>query len=113
MQCILNIISYKILAQNSQRTEGLPIKIQHIQSQVKFAAAHMDEPNSFSIEGLWSYESEIELSGHNRKNNILRDLGEAFKVKNNVPSMKHRGGSIMLMTCFAASSTGAFPKYIE
>ena len=36
--------------------------------------------------------------------------GEASKPKNNIPTVKHRGGSIMLWGCFAAGGTDALHK---
>jgi hypothetical protein len=36
--------------------------------------------------------------------------GEACKQKNTIPTVKHRGGSIMLWGYFAAGGTGAIQK---
>ena len=40
----------------------------------------------------------------------MEENGEACKQKNTIPTMKHGGGSIMLLGCFAAGGTGALHK---
>ena len=55
---------------------------------------------------LWSDETKIELFGHNDRCYIWRKTWEACKLKNTIPTVKHRGGSIMLWGCFAAGGTG-------
>ena len=36
--------------------------------------------------------------------------GKACKPKNSIPTVKHGGGSIMLLGCFAAGGTGTLHK---
>lgn len=41
---------------------------------------------------------------------VWKKKGEAFKPKNTIPTVKHRGGSIMLSKCFKAVGIGAIQK---
>ena len=41
---------------------------------------------------------------------VWRKKGDACKPKNTIPTVKHRGDSIMLWGCFAAGGTGALHK---
>jgi hypothetical protein len=49
---------------------------------------------------LWSDETKIELFGLNTKCHIW------WKPCCTIPTVKHRGGSIMLWGCFSAAGTG-------
>ena len=40
----------------------------------------------------------------------MEEKGDACKPKDNIPNVKHGGGSIMLWGCFAARGTSALPK---
>ncbi|KAF7642181.1 hypothetical protein LDENG_00262980, partial [Lucifuga dentata] len=66
---------------------------------LEFAKTHLNKPNSFWENVLWTDETKLELFGKGEKN-------EAFKEKNTVPAVKHGGGSLMFWGCFAASGTG-------
>jgi hypothetical protein len=59
---------------------------------------------------LWSDETKIELFGHHDHHYVWRKKGEACKSKNIIPTIKHGGGSIMLLGCFAAGGTGELHK---
>jgi hypothetical protein len=59
---------------------------------------------------LWFDQTKIELLGHNDHHYVWRKKMETCKLKNIIPTMKHRGGSIMLWGCFAAGGSGALHK---
>ena len=77
--------------------------------RLRFATAHGDKDCTFWSNVLWSDETKIELFGHNHRF-VWREKGDASKLKNTNPTVKHRGGSIMLWGCIAAGGTGALHK---
>uniref|UniRef100_A0AAZ3NZL5 Transposase n=1 Tax=Oncorhynchus tshawytscha TaxID=74940 RepID=A0AAZ3NZL5_ONCTS len=79
-------------------------------ARLLFATAHGDQDCTFWRNVLWSDETKIELFGHNDHRYVWRKMGEACRPKNTIPTVKNRGGSIMLWGCFAAGGTGALHK---
>lgn len=64
----------------------------------------MDKPNIFWGNFLWSDKTKIELFGHNENRYVWRCKVEAFRehCNNTLPIVKHGGGRIMFVWCFAA-----------
>ncbi|TWW62316.1 hypothetical protein D4764_04G0009630 [Takifugu flavidus] len=63
----------------------------HLKARLKFAADHMDKDKTFWRKVLWSDETQIELFGHNAQQYVWRRKGEAFNLKNTMPTIKHGG----------------------
>ena len=82
----------------------------HKKDRLRFATAKGDKDHSFWRHFLWSDETKIQLLGHNDHRYVWRKKGEACKPKNTIPTLKHRGDSIMLWGCFAAGGTVALHK---
>ena len=76
-------------------------------ARLRFATAHGDKDLTFWRNVLWS--DETKLFGHNDHCYVWRKKGEACKLKNTIPTVKHGGcgGAFMLWGCFAAGGTGA------
>ena len=55
---------------------------------------------------MWSDETKIELFGINSTHCVLRKRKAEYNPKNNIPTVKHGGGNLMLWGCFSAKGTG-------
>ena len=78
----------------------------HKKSRLKFATSHLgDTPNMWK-KVLWSDETKIELFGHNAKRYVWRKSNTAHHPEHTIPTVKHGGGSIMLLECFSSAGTG-------
>lgn len=53
---------------------------------------HVDKPNTFWKNVLWSDETNTELFDHSDKRYVWRNNGRAIKSKNRVPAVKYGGG---------------------
>lgn len=78
----------------------------HKKARLEFAKMHIDKPQSFWENVLWSDETKLELFSRSHQLYVRRCKNEAYKEKNTVPTVKHGGGSVMFWGCFAASGTG-------
>ncbi|MGH0114963.1 UNVERIFIED_CONTAM: hypothetical protein FKN15_065887 [Acipenser sinensis] len=88
----------------SRRTQLL--KGKHKKARLEFAKMHIDMPQSFWENVLWTDESKLELFGKSHQFYVHRQKNEPFKEKNTIPTVKHGGGSVMFWGCFAAPGTG-------
>lgn len=82
------------------------LKTNHKKARLEYAKLHVDKPQSFWENVLWTDETKMELFAKAHQLYVHRRKNEAYQEKNTVPTVKHGGGSVMFWGCFAASGTG-------
>ncbi len=78
------------------------LKKAHVVARLKFA--NDLEENLAKV--LWSDETKIQLFGINSTRCVWRRRNDAYEPKNTIPTVKLRGGNIILWGCFSAKGTG-------
>ncbi len=78
----------------------------NIKACFSFARKHLDDPQDFWENTLWTDETKVELFGRCVSHYIWRKSNTAFQKKNIIPTVKYGGGSVMVWGCFAASGPG-------
>ncbi len=78
----------------------------NIKAHLSFARKHLDDPQDFWENTLWTDETKVELFGRCVSHYIWRKSNTAFQKKNIIPTVKYGGGSVMVWGCFAASGPG-------
>ncbi|KAG2456550.1 TCB1 transposase, partial [Polypterus senegalus] len=73
---------------------------------LKFVKEHLDIPQWYWENVLWSDETKTELFGRNKQNFTWRKKGTAYQHQNIIPTVKYGGGNIMIWASFAASGPG-------
>uniref|UniRef100_A0A673HSL5 Tc1-like transposase DDE domain-containing protein n=1 Tax=Sinocyclocheilus rhinocerous TaxID=307959 RepID=A0A673HSL5_9TELE len=78
----------------------------NIKARLSFARKHLDDPQDFWENTLWTDETKVELFGRCVSHYVWRKSNTAFQKKNIIPTVKYGGGSVMVWGCFAASGPG-------
>ncbi|KAK3551411.1 hypothetical protein QTP70_017294, partial [Hemibagrus guttatus] len=78
----------------------------NIKARLSFARKHLDDPQDFWENTLWTDETKIELFGRSVSHYVWCKSNTAFQKKNIIPTVKYGGGSVMVWGCFAASGPG-------
>ncbi|KAK3522302.1 hypothetical protein QTP86_001995 [Hemibagrus guttatus] len=78
----------------------------NIKARLSFARKHLDDPQDFWENTLWTNETKIELFGRSVSHYVWHKSNTAFQKKNITPTVKYGGGSVMVWGCSAASGPG-------
>lgn len=78
----------------------------NIAARLKFAREHIDTPQRYWQNVLWTDETKIELFGKNTQHYLWRRKATAYRHENIIPTVKDGGGNLMIWACFAASGPG-------
>uniref|UniRef100_A0A8C1HQW0 Transposase n=1 Tax=Cyprinus carpio carpio TaxID=630221 RepID=A0A8C1HQW0_CYPCA len=78
----------------------------NIKARTSFARKHLDDPQDFWENTVWSDETKVELFGRCVSHYVWRKSNTTFQKKNIIPAVKYGGGSVMVWGCFAASGPG-------
>ncbi|XP_013931349.1 PREDICTED: DNA topoisomerase 2-beta [Thamnophis sirtalis] len=102
---ISNTLRHQGLRSCSARCVPL-LKPVHIWAHLKFAREYLDDPEEDWENVTWSDETKVELFGRNTTRRVWRRENADLHQKNIIPTMKHRGGNIMLWGCFSIKGPG-------
>uniref|UniRef100_A0AAR2LJV0 Transposase n=1 Tax=Pygocentrus nattereri TaxID=42514 RepID=A0AAR2LJV0_PYGNA len=78
----------------------------NIKAHLNFSKTHLDDPQHFWENILWTDETKVELFGRCVSHYIWCKRNTAFRKKNIIPTVKYGGGSVMVWGCFAVSGPG-------
>ncbi|CAJ0946789.1 unnamed protein product [Ranitomeya imitator] len=109
---ISNTLRHHGLRSCSARRVPLPKPV-HVRARLKFAREHLDDPEKFWENVLWSDETKLELFGRNTTCRVWRKKNTELHPSNAIPTVKHGGENIMLWGCFSAKGPGRLIRVHE
>ena len=75
-------------------------------AETVFVKLHLNKPQDFWNNVLWTDQTKVELFGHNAQQHVWRKPNTAYQHKHLIPTVKHGGGGLMMWACFAATGPG-------
>ena len=73
---------------------------------LRFAKLHLDKPQDFWTNVLWTDETKVEMFGHNVQHHVWQKPNTVYQHKHLIPTVNHSGGGVMIWACFAATGPG-------
>ena len=73
-------------------------------AQLRFAKLHLNKPQDFWNNVLWTDQTKVEMFGHNAQQHVWRKLNTIYQHKHLIPTVT--GGGLMIWTCSAATGPG-------
>jgi hypothetical protein len=87
------------------RSKPLLQKI-HRKQRLNYAKCYISEPLSFFNKILWTDETNIQLFPNNGPLYVWRPSGKTYDDKYTMPTIKHGGGSIMILGFCSSAGPG-------
>ncbi len=88
------------------------LKMMHKKARKQFAEDKQTKDMDYWNHALWSDETNINLFCSDGVKRVWWQLGEKYKDKCVLPTVKHGGGSVMVWGCMSAAGTGEL-QFIE
>jgi len=64
---------------------------------------HLNKPQDFRHDSLWTDETKVEMFGHNAQHNIWRKPNTAYLHKHLIPTVKYDARGLMIWALFTAT----------
>jgi len=85
--------------------EGLPGESlyslkKNMAARLRFAKLHLNKPQDFWNNVIWSDETIVEMFGHDLQCHIWWKLNTAYQHKQLKPTVKYADGSLIIWACF-------------
>ena len=74
-----------------------------METRLRFVWLHLNNPQDFWNDVLWTEEEKVEMFGHNALKHVWSKPNKAYKHKHLVPTVRRDGGGAMIRAYFAAS----------
>ena len=74
--------------------------------QLRFVKLHLNKPQDFWNNVLWTDQTKVEMFGHNAQQHVWRKPNTTYQHKHLIPTVKHGGGGLMMWACSTTTRPG-------